>query len=175
MNRGGIYDYIRNNRAYLMCHATMVGLYCLYRSKQIICKCLFKKWYCFIENIYPSLPIAYFVSPSTPILCRLQSKYAVHRMLTSDYFQSSSFSQFSGNPIALVSTLGWAFSKSFNFCLKSLMGWIEFCRYSRQQSWEYNFVGGNSVLVIQFFANLAGCWGICGKRLFLFCIKHKRI
>ena len=51
------------------------------------------------------------------------------------HFQSGSFSQLVGKPIAVTSTLGWAFNNAFNCCLKSLSGWVAFCKYPKQQSW----------------------------------------
>jgi hypothetical protein len=51
------------------------------------------------------------------------------------YTHRDSFSQPDGNPIAATSTLGWVSSNDFNCCLKSLFGWVAFCKYARQQSW----------------------------------------
>ena len=51
------------------------------------------------------------------------------------HFHSDSFSQLAGKPIAFTSTLGWAFKNAFNCCLKSLSGWVAFCKYPKQQSW----------------------------------------
>ena len=51
------------------------------------------------------------------------------------HFHSDSFSQLAGKPIAFTSTLGWAFSNAFNCRLKSLSGWVAFCKYAKQQSW----------------------------------------
>ena len=82
------------------------------------------------------------------------------------YFQSGSSSQLAGNPIAATSTLGWACSNDFNCCLKSLPGWVAFCKYAKQQSWAYSLVGSVMEALIQSPFSLPGNWGFRGYLLF---------
>lgn len=82
------------------------------------------------------------------------------------YFQSGSFSQLAGNPIAVTSTLGWVWSNDFNCCLKSLSGWVAFCRYAKQQSWAYNRLLATPVVFIQSPLSDCGSCGWIGNALF---------
>ena len=75
------------------------------------------------------------------------------------YFQSGSLSHPAGKPIAATSTLGWASSNDFNCCLKSLPGWVAFCKYDKQQSWAYNRLLATPAEFIQ--SPLRDC-GNCG-------------
>lgn len=82
------------------------------------------------------------------------------------YSQSGSFSQSAGNPIAATSTLGWDCSKDFNCCLKSLPGWVAFCKYARQQSWAYNRLLATPTGFIQSPLRDCGNCGCIGYVLF---------
>lgn len=71
-----------------------------------------------------------------------------------------------GNPIAVISTIGYFSKRVFSSCLKVLLGWIAFVKYAMQHSWAYSFSCEIALFWIHGFCSFLGSCGFHGYFLF---------